>query len=479
MILRFHPKLKNLYVMKGQIPDFLLTKEDILEELKGKNINIIMLEDFTFSEFYSEVKNLPKDSAIFYNVIFKDKNDERSTPFEILENIVKNTNAPIYSSLYTLINRGIVGGTLLNPNISMNSMNEAALDYINNKKFKNSYPYYQEVVDWNIIRKFNIDESLIDKNTKIINKPKSIFEVYFYEVLIVIFLICFLILLLIVSLFFTYRLKNLNKQLKDETKKRIEKEHMLSRESRMSAMGQMIGNIAHQWKQPLGVILMSNGLTKMHNLDNTLFTKEEVDDAIKNIDNTVKYLSETIDDFRNFLITDKNKSFFKLKDIYETMYRLTKSLYKKNDIEVFDKIEDIAIYGFKNEILQVLLIIIKNAKDELTKKALSERKIIFVDSYKEENYCIIKIRDNAGGIPKDIINKVFDPYFTTKENDEGTGIGLYISKQIIEGMDGSIEVSNINFVYEDIEYLGAEFVISLDLSGNTEDVLKIKSSTLP
>ena len=463
MILKYHPKLKNLYVTKGQIPDFLLNKEDILEEIKGKNINVIMLEDFTFEELYSKVKNLSSDSAIFYNVIYKDRNDERSTPYEILEKILKNTNAPVYSSLYTLINRGIVGGTLLNPTISMHSMNEAALDYINNKKFKSSYPYYQQVVDWNMLKKFRINESLIEKDTKIINKPKSIFETYFYEVVTVIFLICFLFLLLVVSLFFTYRLKNLNGELKEETKKRIEKEQMLSRESRMAAMGQMIGNIAHQWKQPLGIISMSNGLIKMYNLDNTLFTKDEVDDSIQNIDNTVKYLTETIDDFRNFLMTDKKKSFFKLKNIYEKMYRLTKSLYKKSNIEIFDKIEDIEVYGYKNEILQVLLIIIKNAKDELTKESSTQRKLIFVDSYREENHNIIKIRDNAGGISKDIINKIFDPYFTTKENDEGTGIGLYMSKQIIEGMDGSIDVFNVNYVYEEVEYLGAEFIIKLNL----------------
>jgi two-component system, NtrC family, sensor kinase len=121
------------------------------------------------------------------------------------------------------------------------------------------------------------------------------------------------------------------------------------------------------------------------------------------------------------------------------------------------------VYGYKNEILQVLLIIIKNAKDELTKESSTQRKLIFVDSYREENHNIIKIRDNAGGISKDIINKIFDPYFTTKENDEGTGIGLYMSKQIIEGMDGSIDVFNVNYVYEEVEYLGAEFIIKLNL----------------
>ena len=106
---------------------------------------------------------------------------------------------------------------------------------------------------------------------------------------------------------------------------------------------------------------------------------------------------------------------------------------------------------------------IKNAKDELIKIKKNDRRLIFINMYKKDSQAIIKIKDNAGGINKDIINKIFDAYFTTKEQTDGTGIGLYMSKQIIQEMNGKIEVSNEKYKYEDVEYLGAQFTIYLDL----------------
>ena len=256
--------------------------------------------------------------------------------------------------------------------------------------------------------------------------------------------------------------QNITKRKLIELEKK-EKEKLLVQQSKMAMMGEMIANIAHQWKQPLSLISMSNGLLKL-NQENAIFSSDkEKAEAIKNIDSSVKNLSDTIDDFRNFFRPDKEKKIFQLINIYTKIQNLMKSQFKNNDIELISELEEIDIYGYENELLQVLINIIKNSRDELVKKRTNERKLIFVNSYQMANQTIIEIKDNAGGIPDNILNEIFKPYFTTKEDDEGTGIGLHICKQIIEGMNGNIEASNICYKFEGIEYNGASFIIKLPL----------------
>mgnify|MGYP000497590053 FL=1 len=138
------------------------------------------------------------------------------------------------------------------------------------------------------------------------------------------------------------------------------------------------------------------------------------------------------------------------------------SQFKNNNIELIKNINNVELYGYYNELLQVLINILKNAKDELIKLDTNKRRIIFIDTYTDKSNLIIKIRDNANGIPSNIIEKIFEPYFTTKEENEGTGIGLYMCKQIIDGMTGKIQVINIEYEYEAQRYYGAEFIISMD-----------------
>ena len=248
--------------------------------------------------------------------------------------------------------------------------------------------------------------------------------------------------------------------LNEEIKKTIEKDQQLIQQSKMAIMGEMIGNIAHQWKQPLSLISMSNGLIQLN--QETKDSKEEVEKATDNIDNAVNHLSTTIDDFRDFFRPNKEKEQFKIKETLNKTCNLISSQFKNNSIEVHKNIEDIEVYGFHNELLQVLINIFKNAKDELVKLDIDKR-LIFIDVQKDKSEVTIKIKDNAGGIPEKIIDKVFDSYFTTKNDKEGTGIGLYMSKQIITNMSGTITVQNVSYEFEDNKYKGAEFTIVLPL----------------
>lgn len=252
-------------------------------------------------------------------------------------------------------------------------------------------------------------------------------------------------------------------ELKELEQEKQQKDRLLIQQSKMATMGEMIGNITHQWKQPLSLISISNGLVKLNQVDDSFSTKEEIHDALENIDNSVQHLSNTIDDFRNFFRPDKEKTFFNLKDTFSKIYKLMNSQLKNESIQIIDNIDDIEAYGYKNELIQVLINIIKNAKDELIKLQADKKRLLFISIYVDNNDAIIKIKDNAGGIPEDVINKIFDVYFTTKEAEDGTGIGLYMSKQIIEGMHGIIKSSNVQYIYESKSYTGAEFEIKLPL----------------
>jgi len=246
---------------------------------------------------------------------------------------------------------------------------------------------------------------------------------------------------------------------KEQEKLLHEKEKLLFQQSKLSAMGEMIGNIAHQWRQPLSVISSSTSAIKLHE-EEGFYSKEEIIDFIEVILNSTKYLSNTIDDFRNFYKEDSVKSNFDVKQAINSSLNLIKTELVKHNIElVFVNDDNFEIKGIRNQFLQVMMNILINAKDAFIEKE-QDLKLIFINLYEEEGKKIIEIYDNAGGINENVIAHVFEPYFTTKHKSVGTGIGLYMSEEIItKGLNGEIFVSNKNFVYKNQKFIGAEFRI--------------------
>ncbi|AXX95363.1 PAS domain S-box protein [Arcobacter ellisii] len=247
---------------------------------------------------------------------------------------------------------------------------------------------------------------------------------------------------------------------KEQEKLLQEKEKLLFQQSKLSAMGEMIGNIAHQWRQPLSVISSSTSAIKLHH-EEDFYSKEEIKDFVEVILNSTKYLSNTIDDFRNFYKEDSEKSDFDVKAAINNSLNLIKTELVKQNIEIVFIDEDCSfdIKGIRNQFLQVMMNILINAKDAFFDKEI-ENKTIFIDIYQKDDKKVIKIYDNAGGIKEDVINHIFEPYFTTKHKSVGTGIGLYMSEEIItKQLNGQIFVSNRIFTYKNKEYTGAEFKI--------------------
>lgn len=253
-------------------------------------------------------------------------------------------------------------------------------------------------------------------------------------------------------------MKTLNQKLEEkvseELDKRIRTEKLLTEKAKLAEMGNMIDNIIHQWKQPLSIIKVTSQALEL-NLEMHNLTEEQRKNYILTISENVDFMSETATDFRNFLSPDKIKSEFVIHDCINKILKILFFRFKKNSVELKNNVpKELRVYGYKSELCQVILNILNNALDQfLVNKEISENKEIIIEAILEEKYILLEISDNAGGIEKEDLSKVFDDRFTTKK-DKGTGIGLTISKRIIqESFDGDITVKNKDN--------GASFIIKI------------------
>ena len=241
------------------------------------------------------------------------------------------------------------------------------------------------------------------------------------------------------------------------------KEALLLEQAKLAAMGEMIGNIAHQWRQPLNIISVAASGAKLKK-EMDLLTDDSLNDILKLISETTVHLSNTIDVFKEFLKEDKERSLFNLSQNIQNNISLIDSVLNKNSIKIDLTLDDnIYVYNFANEFSQALINILQNASDSINLKVKKDDlRVIKIITKQLEDSVSIEIIDNAGGIDSEILNKIFEPYFTTKHKFQGTGLGLYITRKIIqESMKGKISVCNHNFTFENQECIGALFKITL------------------
>ena len=258
--------------------------------------------------------------------------------------------------------------------------------------------------------------------------------------------------------------KNLEKRVKEEVQINEKNSAIIYNQSKMASMGEMIGNIAHQWRQPLSTISMIAGCIES-DMEMKDSNKEKTASNASQIIRNTLHLSKTIDDFRNFYQVNKKSDAFNVASSIKSCLNIVDAILSDNKITmVLDLNEQLEITSLQNEFTQCIINLITNAKDALVEKNISYKKrFIFVSVLKEENQLLIKVKDNAGGIDNSIIDKIFNQHFTTKK-ENGSGIGLFVSKQIIEQhMKGEIYVENTNYTHEDEEYKGVEFTIKLPL----------------
>jgi len=232
------------------------------------------------------------------------------------------------------------------------------------------------------------------------------------------------------------------------------KDDLILHQSKLASMGEMVGYIAHQWKQPLNVLFMNIQMIELENneglVDKKYFTKFIVDSK-----SVVNFMSDTMNDFLGFFQTDKKKKKFRVLNSISKPINILKPQFEKHGIEVSVSGDDFFVNGHENEFQQVILNLLNNTRDAHIQNNTFDAHLDILCEISNSTG-IIHIEDNAGGIPDEIKERIFEPYFTTKKQEEGTGIGLYMSRKIIhEKMSGTL-----NLVRKD---KGSCFVIKIDI----------------
>ena len=245
-----------------------------------------------------------------------------------------------------------------------------------------------------------------------------------------------------------FLLEDMNRNLEEKIQIAIEeaqkKDRAMLHQSRLARMGTMLSMIAHQWRQPLsevaGILMELETYSKFKKVDDKMI-KESIEESNK----LIQFMSYTIDDFRNFFKPDKQKVHFYIEDPCMEAISLINASIKNHNIDLHYNIKmNYEIYGYRREFAQVLLNLMSNAKDALIQREIKNPTINLEVDY-IDTYAIVTIKDNAGGVENEYIDLIFEPYFTTKSSLQGTGLGLYMSKMIIEkNMGGELSVENVD-----------------------------------
>ena len=233
--------------------------------------------------------------------------------------------------------------------------------------------------------------------------------------------------------------KTLEQRVEDEVSKNEEKQKVMFWQSRLASLGQMLANIAHQWRQPLTELNLAMFSMKKAAMNNEA---EELTKFYNESKSIIKNMSQTIDDFTNFFRPQKEKHPFILSESINESLSLLDNIIKAEMISVKTELQEMEVLGVSNELTQVIINLLKNSTDAFVSKGILIREIN-IKTRKEDGFALIEVQDNAGGIAKENIEKIFEPYFTTKHQSRGTGLGLFMSKMICEqGLDGYLDVKS-------------------------------------
>jgi len=448
-------KLTRAYYVKEVVGDIKKYAPNIKFDYKHSGVDGKIAFPTSLVHELSDIytKNTGLEFKLFSNYPFKPKIDRVLTPIqkEALQAIEKN-NSYIWQKRAIIDNKDVLVVAIADV-----MTQQACVDCHNNHKDK-TWDF-----DWKLGDKRGVLEVItpLDDSLKANNIMKN-------KILFFIF-----VAMTILIIFYSYSLMKREKELldenvlldekvKNEVAKNLQKEKKLIQQSKSAAMGEMMGAIIHQWKQPLSGISMLNSSMELEATIGTI-NNEYILNQTKQTKKHIETINTTMNDFRNFFKPQK-ALIYDINNCINNTLKLVGAIYEKDNIIIETSYEqDLYTIGYSNELNQVIINILNNARDIIVEKN-SPIKTVFIKTFKTNNNVMIQIKDCAGGVPENIIDKIFEPYITTKSDDKGTGIGLDMSKVIIEKVDGDIRVDNISTTIENIEYIGAMFTISLQLA---------------
>ncbi len=396
-----------------------------LYAIKDKNIAI----DSSFSTFY-EIKN--KYPQINFKQVTSTKEGVESIIFGKNDAFINNLAQTSYTIAKLQLNEvRIVGRLDLTTKLGFGISKED--------------PLLKSIID-KVLN--NIDPSIQNKLLSKWIKQEYIEKPDYKALYIALSIFC--IIMLIALLFYI--------KIKKEIREKLEvQQKMLKQQSKMASMGEMLDAIAHQWKQPLNALSMYLDIMQS-DFDDGIVDKAYIKDIENNMHSQITHMTTTLDEFRNFFRPNTAITNFNLLDALNSVMLLTKDEFLKNLITIEVDIDtSVMLRGNENEFKHLVLNLINNSKDAFNEKELTNR-LIYIKGYIDKDLIKIQLKDNAGGIEENVIKKIFEANFTTKDEGKGTGIGLYMSSQIVQKMNGKISVKNI----ENTNGYGASFYINFD-----------------
>jgi len=451
--------LKTIYLINdSSVSGLLVTKEfmDKFKDIKKYHFKIISAKDI--KTVAHQLKNYDKNSVAMLisptSYYLNSKHIDYKKASQLLSTVYKNPMIVHADLLVDIPRTNIVGGKVTDGFSQGVEAGKKVNMFLKGKSVQN-IPYsfggvnkmYLNVKN---LEKFGIDAySLGYKNAVYVNRGDDFWKKYgiYIYALIALLIVVFIIVAVLLHKNRKLKEKNINiKSTNEQLEQRVQqivkemykKEQMLLHQTRLAAMGEMIGAIAHQWRQPLNTLAINIQLLPEF-LEEVNYDEEKIEEFIDKNMKTIFFMSTTIDDFRNFFKDNNEKEEFSIKHVLDETLKLVGAQLKNNDISVKIEGDDFSVYGSKTQFQQVLLNLISNAKDAIKSSGVVYGEItVRLDA---ENKTI-KIEDNGGGIDRKNLYKIFEPYFTTKDS-KSSGIGLYMSKTIIEKyFNGKLEASN-------------------------------------
>ena len=451
---------------------------DKKKTLKKEINTVIDILNYNIAKSNLDDEQLKIDAVRLLNNITFEEN--KSNYFFVYE-VEKMQGGDEFARLMVNPNRPELVGTLISTNVKDTTGKKFREDFLkdirNNKESFTQYtykkPYSDEIKQklsyfkfyeqWNWIIALGIYTDVIESEIAIKKKDLEV-KIKNQVIQNVVLFVMFLSIAILISIAISQKidevlksyenkvklnakeLEEINEPLEIKVQKEIEKnrekEQLLVQKSKFIALGEMISNIAHQWRQPLSELSSILMYIKFKQSIKAL-DENTMNQKLQEADKVLDFISHTIDDFRNFFMPKKEKVEFYLNKVVDVVINIVSSTLKNYDIRLeIDIDEKIVLKTYLNEYEQVLLNIINNAKDVLIEKKI-ENPYIKIRAQEEVNHIILTIEDNGGGVLVEPKGKIFEPYFTTKENSNGTGIGLYMSKIIIDkNMKGKLRVKN-------------------------------------
>lgn len=551
------PNLNIIYIISDSAYSSLAIKEQILEDIKEfeKDTKIIFDNQIDMDTLSQKVNSLPQNSAVLFTSLYKDKNEKYIT-YSQIRDFFNSSKYPVFALNKIHLGEGIVGGIMVNPLEQGSMAAKKSVEVIEGKKpteIDISIPNSKYYFDYEVLKKYKIDNSKIPVLSTIINEPISFFErnrKFIDSAFVLMPLLILLIIGLIVNIFkrvsleiklveqskldnvllnnirgaifwkskenkllgcneafcklvdlqkeqilgkdineilpelcskinkhdffihefeTTIKIKNetLNvlirrkqyfnkkdeeagvvtvihditdfKKLQEQNKK---DEQFIIQRSKLSEIGEMMTSIAHQWKAPL-IEISTIAQELLYKRSKKEFSKEDAQEFVDEIMTQVSYMTKTIDDFRDFIKPSLKKSRFEINSSIDELLKIIEHNIKYNYIKIdvsYENNQIFKVFGYENEFKQAILNIINNAKDAILKRRLIQKVdgLIKIDVYSKNSDICIEIKDNGIGIEEEKLEKIFEPFFTSKEN--GDGFGLYMVKLIVEDkMNGKIK----------------------------------------